>query len=288
MSMRSLNFEQKELCYEAANSTLSATRFRQRLLIAHRYFVALGRHLPPENNHQPPVKSAAGAELRSLLVTGDASQTIVHPWFVVNSAKSGERATISLAKVGSRAAMNFSFAFLRRAWRSGEDTDLCSELLTESLDALHSLPEATLFDESSVSPVWLEVVDRSDKFLRQVVLSGSSWCEVPVCDQHTALCIILELAAQRATLGQMLDAVLLLLNLWGRGKYQADNRAKASGTCAPLVPLLKRFHTVTGGKSPSQNSSWDDNAQIKVNKTGQKSAVCSLCRKASWVVTQIH
>nr|CAD7580953.1 unnamed protein product [Timema californicum] len=34
--------------------------------------------------------------------------------------KSGERATISLAKVGSRAAMNFSFAFLRRAWRSGE------------------------------------------------------------------------------------------------------------------------------------------------------------------------
>ncbi|CAG2063583.1 unnamed protein product, partial [Timema podura] len=171
---------------KAANSTLSATRFRQRLLIAHRYFVALGRHLPPENNHQPPVKSAAGAELRrrkffqawytpdlsvdSLLVTDDASQTIVHPCFVVHSAKSGERATISLAKVGSRAAMNFSFAFLRRAWRSGEDTDLCSELLTESLDALHSLPEATLFDESSVSPVWLEVVDRSDKFLRQVVL----------------------------------------------------------------------------------------------------------------------
>nr|CAD7262173.1 unnamed protein product [Timema shepardi] len=270
MSMRSLNFEQKELCYEAANSTLSATRFRQRLLIAHRYFVALGRHLPPENNHQPPVKSAVGAELRS--------------------TKSGERATISLAKVGSRAAMNFSFAFLRRAWRSegnvanktssnhsfllfcgmsvGEDTDLCSELLTESLDALHSLPEATLFDESSVSPVWLEVVDRSDKFLRQVVLSGSSWCEVPVCDQHTALCIILELAAQRATLGQMLDAVLLLLNLWGRGKYQADNRAKASGTCAPLVPLLKRFHTITGGKSQSQNSSWDDNAQIKVSLVG--------------------
>jgi E3 ubiquitin-protein ligase HERC2 len=52
----------------------------------------------------------------------------------------------------------------------GEDADLCSELLTESLEALQSLPEATLFDESSVSPVWLEVVERSDKFLRQVVL----------------------------------------------------------------------------------------------------------------------
>jgi len=56
----------------------------------------------------------------------------------------------------------------------GEDADLCSELLTESLEALQSLPEATLFDESSVSPVWLEVVERSDKFLRQVVLG---WVE---------------------------------------------------------------------------------------------------------------
>lgn len=52
----------------------------------------------------------------------------------------------------------------------GEDADLCSELLNESLEALQSLPGATLFDENSVSPVWLEVVERSDKFLRQVVL----------------------------------------------------------------------------------------------------------------------
>lgn len=53
---------------------------------------------------------------------------------------------------------------------SGEDADLCSEVLQESLDALRSLPEATLFDESNVSPVWLEVVERSTKFLKQVVL----------------------------------------------------------------------------------------------------------------------
>jgi hypothetical protein len=35
------------------------------------------------------------------------------------SLKTAEKATISLAKVGCRAALNFSFAFLRRAWRSG-------------------------------------------------------------------------------------------------------------------------------------------------------------------------
>ena len=43
---------------------------------------------------------------------------------------------MGLARVGSRAALSFAFAFLRRAWRSGEDADLCSELLQESLDAL--------------------------------------------------------------------------------------------------------------------------------------------------------
>ncbi len=48
--------------------------------------------------------------------------------------KDAEKA--ALARVGARAALNFSFAFLRRAWRSGEDTDLCSELLTDALAAL--------------------------------------------------------------------------------------------------------------------------------------------------------
>lgn len=76
---------------------------------------------------------------------------------------------IGLARVGSRAALNFSFAFLRRAWRLGEDIDLCSELLNESLDALKMLPVATLYDQKNISPVWLEVVERSIKFLRQVV-----------------------------------------------------------------------------------------------------------------------
>lgn len=52
---------------------------------------------------------------------------------------------------------------------SGEDADLCSELLQESLDALRALPEASLFDESTVSSVWLEVVERATRFLRSVV-----------------------------------------------------------------------------------------------------------------------
>lgn len=51
----------------------------------------------------------------------------------------------------------------------GDDADLCSELLQESLDALRALPAATLFDEGTVSSVWLEVVERATKFLRFVI-----------------------------------------------------------------------------------------------------------------------
>ncbi|XP_068082847.1 E3 ubiquitin-protein ligase HERC2 [Anabrus simplex] len=251
--VRSLTCEQKQLCHEAAASTLSAHRLRQRLMVAQRYFVALGRHSPADSN-RPPVKNLMQSAIRD-----------------PRSSKPAEKATISLARVGSRAALNFSFAFLRRAWRSGEDADLCSELLTESLEALRSLPEATLFDESSVSPVWLEVVERSAKFLRQVVLgdlnNGRSWGEVPLSDRHTALCLLLELAMQRGALRNILDSVLLLLCLWDKGKYQVDNRVISSGTSAPLVPLLWRFEKVPCSKAYSQNIVWDDNTQITVSPT---------------------
>lgn len=80
-----------------------------------------------------------------------------------------EQASLGLARIGARAALSFAFAFLRRAWRSGEDSDLCQELLEEALEALQELPEATLFDETAVSPVWLEVVERATKFLKSVV-----------------------------------------------------------------------------------------------------------------------
>lgn len=35
--------------------------------------------------------------------------------------KPHEKATIGIARVGTTAVLNFSFAFLRRAWRSGKN-----------------------------------------------------------------------------------------------------------------------------------------------------------------------
>lgn len=91
-------------------------------------------------------------------------------WFIHRTPPEikSSAATEGLAKVGARAALSFAFAFLKRAWRSGEDSDLCSEVLQEAYEILRGLPVALLFDSTSVSSIWLDVVDRSVLFLAEV------------------------------------------------------------------------------------------------------------------------
>lgn len=82
---------------------------------------------------------------------------------------------------------------------------MCSELLYESLDALQSLPEATLFKEGSVS--------RASTFLNFLKLERGQ--RIPVQNQqvHVALTLLLEFAVQRGSLGNIMSSVLMLLNL---------------------------------------------------------------------------
>ncbi len=61
-----------------------------------------------------------------------------------------------------------TFIFLFRSWRNGEDADLCTGILKETLDALRALPIAAVFDETIISPIWLEAVEKSEKFLHSV------------------------------------------------------------------------------------------------------------------------
>ncbi|KAK7097783.1 E3 ubiquitin-protein ligase HERC2-like isoform X3 [Littorina saxatilis] len=250
--LQSVLWEQQGLCVQASSSTLSATRLQQRLAVLERYFTALCRQTQAER--KPPSKKR------------QANQSNLNKQ-KSSSSKPAEKATMGLARVGSRAALSFAFAFLRRAWRSGEDADLCSELLQESLDALRSLPEATLFDDGCVSSVWLEVVERATKFLHSVVagdLSGSasahSSSKIPTQDQQIALCLLMELAVQRGSLGHILSAVLLLLNLWNNSHHHYDNRVSSSLLAAPLIPLLQRFENVHNSKSRTHKlcPRWDD------------------------------
>ncbi|XP_042217246.1 E3 ubiquitin-protein ligase HERC2-like isoform X2 [Homarus americanus] len=254
--------EQRLMCLEAASTTLSASRLQQRFMVAHRYLVALKRARPPETKPGEPVGKK---KPQTANVWGEGR---------VGRGAGAERATLGLARVGSRAALNFAFAFLRRAWRSGEDADLCTELLQESLEALETLPEATLFDESTVSSVWLDVVERSQKFLTSVVLSqvpggtgGSSVTRVPLGDRHMALSLLLHLALQRATLSTLLTVITLLLQLWDSGRNQVDNRVSSHGTSAPLLPVLHRFGAIPLLKTQSSSTIWDENTPIEVSPT---------------------
>ena len=86
------------------------------------------------------------------------------------SRTSGSAATAGLAQIGSRTALSFAFAFLKRAWRSGEDVDLCSDVLEEALTILQSLPVASMFGAASISDIWLDTINRTSNFLSSVCL----------------------------------------------------------------------------------------------------------------------
>uniref|UniRef100_A0A3B3D0M2 E3 ubiquitin-protein ligase HERC2 n=1 Tax=Oryzias melastigma TaxID=30732 RepID=A0A3B3D0M2_ORYME len=220
--------DQQKLSGQLAKSTLSAQRLRQRLVILERYLISLSHSMREETYKfcwkmpSSPPRPAAD-----------------------NKPRPASKSVEGLARVGSRAALSFAFAFLRRAWRS-DDADLCTELLQESLDALRALPEATLFDETTVSPVWLEVVERATKFL-DVHGNGSTKGNIPLQDQHLVLAILLELAIQRGTL-QLLYVVLLLLRLWENGTREMDNERSTQGTSAPLLSFLQRFQNIHSSK----------------------------------------
>ena len=114
--------------------------FRQRLEIIKLYFVSqhkaiLSKEGPSEiqANQRVRLKCEEEEDKYSRQTRKGANFTAI-----VNSRKQivDQDPTRGLARLGSRAALSFAFKFLKRAWRSGEDADLCSDILYESLDAL--------------------------------------------------------------------------------------------------------------------------------------------------------
>lgn len=83
--------------------------------------------------------------------------------------------SLGLARVGARAALRLALSLVRRAWRCGEDADVCSALLQDALDAVRALPDAALYAGAGATNtpksqrIWAEVVDSAAKFLNQVV-----------------------------------------------------------------------------------------------------------------------
>lgn len=265
--IKALLAEQRDISLKAASHSLSAVHLRQRLFVYQRYFTALTRvrtgvGAGEAKSCKVPAATAAhpngtdGGGIAPTLRPSTSNDNVLsdpNTPVTVGVDQGHERATLGLARVGTRAALNFSFAFLRRAWRSGEDTDLCSELLADALEALQGLPEASLFDTSQVSALWSEVLERSSKFLRQVVLGDvmGGRCVVPRADRHIALSLLMELGSQKGTLSATLEVIVLLLTVWEKDRHEVeDNRAPApaqpaAGGSAPLASILRRYAEIS-------------------------------------------
>lgn len=264
--LRTLLREQQEISKTAAGSCLSTLHLRQRLVIYERFYIALQRMRNRRrsvnkrrkeslaNQQQQPQQKKTGTTItqKGATATSSRNSTLTkrenHSCSSVASSSSASPAaardgTMGLARIGTSAALNFSFAFLRRAWRSGEDIELCSELLLEALVSIQELPEASLFDTSKISPIWLDLLERTLKFLRQVVLGDimGARCLVPKEDCFTALNLLLELGAQKGDLSSALDGVHLLLLLWEKEKDTEDNRTSPQSFTAPVVSILRRY-----------------------------------------------
>lgn len=240
--IKQLLAEQREICLQAAENCLSTNSLKQLLCIYERHFVALYRCKPEFNTHVEK-QDVTIADCENSLKCGKEEK---------DPDKAG-KATQGLARIGTRAALNFSFAFLRRAWKTGEDTEMCSELLQDSLEALQTLDVGSLFDTTNISSLWIEAVEKSSKFLRQVVLSdiGGERDAVPRADRNISLNLLLELGLQKGSLPGSLEGVLLLLTLSEKYSDNDDNRQSPINPCssAPVVKILERYQAISNYNS---------------------------------------
>ncbi|XP_077975128.1 E3 ubiquitin-protein ligase HERC2-like isoform X2 [Styela clava] len=154
----------------------------------------------------------------------------------------------NLAQVGSKVALSFAFTFLKRAWRSSEDSDLCTDLLQDTLFAFRALPPASMYDVSKISKTWINVVDRTKEFLKSVACGdlgnthdvGSSVHTIPISDQHLAIDLLLEISLQKGTLCSILEILFYLLNMWEARKQHPEQKKNHQRTSGPLSSFLKR------------------------------------------------
>lgn len=238
--IKKLLAEQRKICLQASDNSLSSFSLKMILMVYERYFVALSR-----------------SKSRKMATSNRESASIddKHLSYVETKEtklSTSEKAKLELAKIGSRTALNFFFASLKRAWKSG-DTELCSELLQDSLEAVQmSLEPGALFDTSSLSSLWMEAIEKSIKFLRQIVLSdmtsegeASGNHQIPKADRNISLNLLLELEMQKGTLAGSLEGVLLLLTVSEMNMNNNDNRQTPQITNGiPLVKILKRYSEV--------------------------------------------
>ncbi|XP_038209493.1 probable E3 ubiquitin-protein ligase HERC2, partial [Zerene cesonia] len=257
--MDSLIWEQHVRAIQTAVTCPYISQIRRLIVICHRHLVAVIRE---QNPHKEPkkVKLDKAPHAVSNRTLSNVVTTLKKPVEICSETQEDSEEQIddsesALARVGARAALRLALSLVRRAWRCGEDSDVCSLLLRDALEAVRALPDAALYagnGQTSITSqqtprsqkIWAEVVDSAAKFLHQVV-AGEVGCNVPQGDWRTSLCVWVELCARRAELPALLKAADVLVTLPPKQKRQSDNRIVLEECTAPLGPFLKRMAKVS-------------------------------------------
>ncbi|KAJ2946601.1 hypothetical protein O0L34_g12657 [Tuta absoluta] len=249
-----LQWEQRTRAINAAVTCPFISQIRRLIVLCNRHLVAVIRD---QNNHKE-VKRIKLEKRPAHAISNRALSSLNKPIELsTESQEDGEEpstddaeSALGLARVGARAALRLALSLVRRAWRCGEDADVCSALLRDALDAVRALPDAALFSGAGTAQqaprsqkIWAEVVDSAAKFLHQVV-AGEVGCNVPLGDWRTSICVWIELCARRAELPALLKAADVLVTLPPRQKRQPDNRITLEECTAPLGPFLRRMAKV--------------------------------------------
>ncbi|XP_049884481.1 probable E3 ubiquitin-protein ligase HERC2 isoform X2 [Pectinophora gossypiella] len=251
--LEALVWEQRVRAINTAVSCPYISQIRRLIVLCNRHLVAVIRD---QNNHREvkrikvEKKPAHGVSNRALSTLNKPIELSTESQEDSEEPTDDSESALGLARVGARAALRLALSLVRRAWRCGEDADVCSALLRDALDAVRALPDAALFAGAGAAQqaprsqkIWAEVVDSAAKFLHQVV-AGEVGCNVPLGDWRTSLCVWVELCARRAELPALLKAADVLVTLPPRQKRQPDNRITLEECTAPLGPFLRRMAKV--------------------------------------------
>ncbi|XP_068628740.1 probable E3 ubiquitin-protein ligase HERC2 [Battus philenor] len=260
--MESLIWEQRVRAINTAASCPFISQIRRLIVLCNRHLVAVIRDQnqnketkKPKIDKKPP-HAISNRALSNVVNTLNKSTEISSEGQEETEEHCDDsESAIGLARVGARAALRLALSLVRRAWRCGEDADVCSALLRDALDAVRALPDAALYAGAGIGvtqaprsqKIWAEVVDSAAKFLHQVV-TGEVGCNVPMGDWRTSLCVWVELCARRAELPAILKAADVLVTLPPRQKRQPDNRIILEECTAPLGPFLRRMAKVAAPK----------------------------------------
>ncbi|CAB3255423.1 unnamed protein product [Arctia plantaginis] len=254
--MESLLWEQRNRAITTAVTCPYISQIRRLIILCNRHLVAVIRD-QNQNKESKKVKldkkpshAISNRALSNVVNTMNKSVDVPMEGQEDNDEHSEDsESSLGLERVGARAALRLALSLVRRAWRCGEDADVCSALLRDALDAVRALPDAALFAGGAThnaprsQRIWAEVVDSAAKFLHQVVI-GEVGCNVPLGDWRTSLCVWVESCARRAELPALLKAADVLVTLPPKKKRQPDNRITLEECTAPMGPFLRRMAKV--------------------------------------------